>query len=189
MTASPSPARGRRPERELEALRDRIEVLMLQCLRAPSVHRALTGPESPSPVALSLRQVREHMRAVERRWAARASAEALEAERARAAAVAEELYRTAMARSTRSAASNVGVGYLNVAVKAQDQWIRLRGLDAPARIEVGGAGGGPLVVELADHPAEHLDPREEARRLCRLADDREAAAAEADAEAAAEAEA
>lgn len=189
MSASPSPARGRRSERDLAALRDRIEGLMLNHLGASAIHRALTGPESPSPIALSLRQVREHMRAVERRWAARASAEALEADWARAVAEAEDSIRVALARSTREAGSNVGVGYFNAALKARDQWIRLRGLDAPARIEVGGAGGGPLVVELADHPAEHLDPREEARRLRRLADDREAAAAEAEAEAAAEAEA
>ncbi len=180
MSAPPSPARGRRPERELAALRGRIEALLLQGLRPPAIHRALTGPESPSPVALSPRQVRDHVRAVERGWAERAGRDALDADRARAAAVAEELYRTAMARSTRSAASNVGVGYLNVAVKAQDQWIRLRGLDAPARTELTGPGGSPLAVALADHPADHLGPREEARRLRRLADDAEARAAEAD---------
>ena len=180
MSAAPSPARGRRPERELAALRDRIEALLLAGLRAPAIHRALTGPECPNPIVLSERQVRDHVRAIERGWAARASRETLEAERGRAAAVAEELYRTAMARSTRNAASNVGVGYLNVAVKAQDQWIRLRGLDAPARVELGGPGGAPVQVALADHPAEHLGPREEARRLRRLADDAEARAAEAD---------
>jgi hypothetical protein len=34
---------------------------------------------------------------------------------------------------------------------------------------------------LADHPAEHLEPREEARRLRQMAADREAAADEDDA--------
>ena len=34
----------------------------------------------------------------------------------------------------------------------------------------------PLFLALADHPAEHLDPREEARRLRQMAADREAEA-------------
>ena len=76
----------------------------------------------------------------------------------------------------------IGVGYFNAALKAQEQLIRLCGLDAPARTEVSGPGGSPLaVIALADHPAEHLDPREEARRLRQMAADREAAADEADA--------
>jgi hypothetical protein len=188
MVANPSPAlptgpvRGRRSERDLAALRERIETLMLQHIQAPAIHRALTGLESPTPIIISLRQVRTHMRAVERSWGARSTAETLEQDRARAIAAMEEATRIAFARSTRSSATNVGVGYFNAGLKAQEQWIRLRGLDAPARTEVSGPDGGPLLFALADHPAEHLDPREEARRLRQMAADREAeadAAAEA----------
>jgi hypothetical protein len=188
MVANPSPAlptgpvRGRRSERDLAALRERIETLMLQHIQAPAIHRALTGLESPTPIIISLRQVRTHMRAVERSWGARSTAETLEVDRARAIAAMEEATRIAFARSTRSSATNVGVGYFNAGLKAQEQWIRLRGLDAPARTEVSGPDGGPLFFALADHPAEHLDPREEARRLRQMAADREAeadAAAEA----------
>lgn len=93
-------------------------------------------------------------------------------------AATEDAIRIAFARSTRSAASNIGVGYFNAALKAQEQWIRLRGLDAPARTELTGPNGAPLLVALADHPAEHLDPREEARRLRQMAADRDAAADE-----------
>ena len=186
MVANPSPAlptgpvRGRRSERELAALRERIETLMLQHIQAPAIHRALTGLENPAPIVISLRQVRAHMRAVERSWGARSTAETLEADRARAIAAIEEAIRIAFARSTRSSATNVGVGYFNAALKAQEQWISLRGLNAPTRTEVSGPDGGPLFVALADHPAEHLDPREEARRLRQLAADREAVADEAD---------
>jgi hypothetical protein len=186
MVAKPSPAlptgpvRGRRSERDLAALRERIETLMLQHLRAPAIHRALTGRENPTPIVISPRQVRGHMRAVERSWGERSTAETLDADRARAIAATEEATRVAFARSTRNAASNIGVGYFNAGLKAQEQWIRLRGLDAPARTELSGPGGEPLSFALADHPAEHLDPREEARRLRQLAADREAAADEAD---------
>jgi hypothetical protein len=186
MVANPSPAlptgpvRGRRPERELAALRERIETLMLQHIQAPAIHRALTGLENPTPIVISPHQVRAHMRAVERSWGARSTAETLEADRARAIAAIEEAVRIAFARPTRSAATNVGVGYFNAALKAHEQWISLRGLNAPSRTEVSGPGGAPLLMVLADHPAEHLDPREEARRLRQLAADREAVADEAD---------
>jgi hypothetical protein len=182
MVANPSPAlptgpvRGRRSERDLAALRERIETLMLQHIQAPAIHRALTGLESPTPIIISLRQVRTHMRAVERSWGARSTAETLEQDRARAIAAMEEATRIAFARSTRSSATNVGVGYFNAGLKAQEQWIRLRGLDAPTRTEVSGPEGAPLFFALADHPAEHLDPREEARRLRQMAADREAEA-------------
>ena len=186
MVANPFPAlptgpvRGRRSERDLAALRERIETLMLQHIQAPAIHRALTGLENPTPITISLRQVRTHMRAVERSWGARSTAQTLDADRARAIAATEEATRVAFARSTRNAASNIGVGYFNAALKAQEQWIRLRGLDAPTRTEVSGPDGAPLFLALADHPAEHLDPREEARRLRQMAADREAAADEAD---------
>lgn len=170
------PVRGRRSERELAALRERIESLMLQHLQAPAIHRALTGLENPNPIVISLRQVRAHMRAIERSWGERSTAETLDADRARAIAATEEATRVAFARSTRNAASNIGVGYFNAALKAQEQWIRLRGLDAPTRTEVSGPDGAPLFLALADHPAEHLDPREEARRLRQMAADREAEA-------------
>jgi len=176
----PDPARGRRPERELALLRERIESLMLQHLRAPAIHRALTGLENPTPIVISPRQVRAHVTAVERSWGARSTADRVEQDRARAIAATEEAIRIAFARSTRNTASNVGVGYFNAALKAQEQWIRLRGLDAPARTEVSGPDGAPLFFALADHPAEHLDPREEARRLRQMAADRDAAADEAE---------
>jgi len=68
MDANPSPAlptgpvRGRRSERELAALRERIETLMLQHLRAPAIHRALTGLENPTPITLSAPGARPHAR-------------------------------------------------------------------------------------------------------------------------------
>ena len=173
---SPRPVRGRRPERELALLRERIETLMLQHIQAPAIHRTLTGLENPTPIVISLRQIRTHMRAVERSWGARSTVETLEADRARAIAATEEATRVAFARSTRNAASNIGVGYFNAGLKAQEQWISLRGLNAPSRTEVSGPDGAPLFFALADHPAEHLDPREEARRLRQMAADREAEA-------------
>jgi hypothetical protein len=174
------PVRGRRSERDLAALRERIETLMLQHIQAPAIHRALTGLENPTPIVISPRQVRAHMHAIERSWGARSTAETLEGDRARAIAAIEEAIRIAFARSTRSSATNVGVGYFNAALKAQEQWISLRGLNAPTRTEVSGPDGAPLLLALADHPAEHLDRHEEARRLRQMAADREAEADEAD---------
>jgi len=172
---APRPTRGRRSERELAALRERIEALMLQGLPASAIHRALTGPEAPDPILLSPRQVRAHMRAIERAWTARSGPDTLEQDRAKAAARLEDAMRTALGRSTLNARSNVGVGYLNAYLKAQEQWVRLRGLDAPARTELSGPGGTALTVSvaLADHPTEHLDPAEEARRFRQLATDLE----------------
>jgi hypothetical protein len=170
-SSTPRRVRGRRPEGEQAAIRDRVEQLMYQGLRSPAIHRALTGPETPNPILVSERQIRAHMAAVERAWADRASREHLEAEHAKAIAIAEETARTATVRSTLNARSNVGVGYLNAALKAQELVARLRGLYAPSRTELSGPEGASigLSVELADHPAEHLDPREEAARLRRWA--------------------
>jgi hypothetical protein len=177
-----APVRGRRSERDLAALRDRIELLMLGGLTsAPAIHRALAGPESPAPLALSERAVRGHMRAVERRWAQRARSTELDIERGRVIASLEEQARTAARRSALNANDNVGVGYARVQLQATEQLIGLRGLDAPIRTEISGPGGGPLtLLALVDHPAEHLDPREEARRLRQMAADAEARADESD---------
>jgi hypothetical protein len=174
--------RGRRSETEQAAIRERVEQLMYQHLRSPAIHRALTGAEAPNPVVISERGVRAQMMAVERAWADRAGHERLEAEHAKAIAIAEETARTATVRSTLNARSNVGVGYLNTALKAQDLAARLRGLVAPSRTELSGPGGTAvaLSVELTDHPAEHLGPLEEARRLRLMAADREAEAGEDD---------
>jgi len=165
--------RGRRTDAEQAAIRERVEQLMLGHLRhSPAIHRALTGPETPNPIAISERQVRAQMAAVERAWAARASRERLEAEYAKAIAIAEETARTAAARSTLNARSNIGVGYLNASLKALDLVARLRGLYPPSRTELSGPGGASLAVhvELADHPADHLDPADEAARLRRWAE-------------------
>jgi len=52
-------------------------------------------------------------------------------------------------------------------------------LYAPTQAELSGPAGAPLgvTVTLADHPAEHLEPAEEARRFRQLATDLEAEAA------------
>ncbi len=170
---------GRRSDAELAMIRERIESLMLAGYRSPAIHRALSGPEAPRPIDISERAVRSHMAAIERTWRKRASREHLEAHHAKAVALAEETARTALARSAVSANDNVGVGYLNTALKAQELVVRLRGLDAPIRTEIAGPGGGPVaLLTLADHPAEHLDPREEARRLRQMAADAKAQADE-----------
>jgi hypothetical protein len=172
--------RGRRPAAELAAIRGRVELLMLQGLRGPAIHRALSGPESPNPLAISERQVRAHMAAVERSWVERADRETTETERAKAVAMVEETMRVALQRSTMHAGSNMGVGYLNVHVKLLERWAKLRGLDAPQRQELTGRDGSPLQLQpvaMADHPAEHLTPKERADGFRRLA---EAADAEAD---------
>jgi hypothetical protein len=119
------------------------------------------------------------MATIGRAWAARSGPDTLEQDRAKAAALLEDAIRTALARSTLTARSNTGVGWFNAYLKAQEQWVRLRGLDAPSRTELSGPDGVPLAVSvaLADHPAEHLEPAEEALRLRRLATDLEAEAA------------
>jgi hypothetical protein len=171
-SSTPFRARGRRPEREQALIRERIEQLMYQNLRSPAIHRALTGPEAPKPVAISERQVRSHMAAIRRDWADRASGEHLAEEHAKAIAIAEETARTATLRSALNSRSNLGAAYMNTALKAQDLVARLRGLYAPSRTELSGPDGAALglSVALSDHPAEHLDPLEEARRLRRWAE-------------------
>jgi hypothetical protein len=179
-----TPALRPQPKRQLLLLRAQVPVVSLH--QRPPVtlfcpfhrNRCADGPEAPDPIVLSTRQVRAHKRAIERAWATRSSPEAAEGDRAKAAARLEDAMRTALGRSTLNARSNIGVGYFNAFLKAQEQWVRLRGLDAPTRHELSGPGGSSVGVsiELADHPAEHFEPREEARRLRQMAADREAEA-------------
>lgn len=170
---APRVRRGRRPASELLAIRARVEALMLQGLRSPAIHRALTGPECPNPIAMSERGVRDHMRAVERSWGERASAATLEADRAKRVAMIDEVSRVALTRSTMHAGSNIGVGYLNAFLKAQERYARLRGLDAPVRQEVTGTDGAAIglsVVPYPDHPLDHLPPAELAAAYRELAE-------------------
>jgi predicted DNA-binding transcriptional regulator AlpA len=158
--------RGRRSDAELAMIRERIESLMLAGYRSPAIHRALSGSEAPKPIDISERSVRSHKRAIERGWQERASREQLEAEHAKAIAMAEETVRTAFARSSLNARDNVGVGYLNTAVRGQELLARLRGLNAPLRTEIAGPGGGPVAVApIAALTHEPATPEEELRRL------------------------
>jgi hypothetical protein len=99
---------------------------MLQGLPPTAIHRALTGPEAPDPIVLSTRQVRAHMRAIERAWAVRSGPDTLEQDRANAAARLADVMRTALGRSTMNARSNLGVGYLNTDLTAEEATERLR---------------------------------------------------------------
>ena len=174
--------RGRPTEAELAMIRERIESLMLAGYRAPAIHRALTGPEAPKPIDISERAVRSHMRAIERAWAG-----ARESRAARGRACqgdrdgrGDRPHRVRPLEPVTPATTSASA-ISTRRLKAQELLVRLRGLDAPIRTEIAGPGGGPVtVIALADHPAEHLDPREEARRLRQMAADREAEADEAD---------
>jgi hypothetical protein len=168
--------RGRRPETELTEIRGRIEALLLQGLRSPAIHRALTSRESPNPIEISERQVRSHMSAVRRSWLAEASKRTIQEDRAAAMAGLEDIKRVALQRSALNANSNAGVGYLNAAIKAEEQLARIGGWYAPQQTELSGSGGAAIAVTVADHPVDHLSPVEQARRFRRLADDAEAEA-------------
>ncbi len=96
--AGPQRRRGRRPAAELAAIRSRVEALMLQGLRSPAIHRALSGADSPNPIVISERQVRSHMAAVERSWIERSDAASTEIERAKAIAMTEESMRMTLQR-------------------------------------------------------------------------------------------
>ena len=165
-------SRGRRPDRELAQTRERVETLLLQGLRPAAIHRALTGPDNPSPLTLSVDAVERHCRAVETGWRERSSD--LEGTRARLLALAEETVRIAAQRSVLNARSTIGVGYFNAFLKAQERVARLSGADAPAKQELSGKDGRPFaLVAFTDHPAEHLSPSEIAAGYRRLADELE----------------
>jgi hypothetical protein len=141
---------------------------MLQRYRSPAIHRALTGADNPSPIVISERQVRAHMKAVERSWLGRMATQTADQDHANAVAAAEDAMRVAFQRSTKNATSNIGVGYFNAYLKALERWAKLLGLDGPTKTELTGRDGGP--IELVAAPllpewSERLDPREVVRRL------------------------
>ena len=144
--------RGRPTDAELREVRGRVEELMLAGLRPAEIRRALP--------ALSEQSVERHCRAVREGWRARNAD--LEAERAEVVAQVREAARVAISRATLYSKSNLGVGYLNVHLKALERLARLLGLDAPVRTELSGRDGRPLGV--AVHPADTLTSAEQAER-------------------------
>jgi hypothetical protein len=144
--------RGRPTDAELRDVRGRVEELMLAGLKPAEIRRALP--------ALSEQSVERHCRAVREGWRSRNAD--TEAERAEVVAQVREAARVAISRATLYSKSNLGVGYLNVHLKALERLARLLGLDAPVRTEVSGRDGGPLGV--AVHPADTLTSAEQAER-------------------------
>jgi hypothetical protein len=119
------------------------------------------------------------MSAVRRAWLADSTSRTIDEARAAAIAGIEDMKRVALQRSALSAHSNAGVGYLNLALRAADQMAKISGLYAPVRAELSGPAGQPMELLVADHPSEHLEPAELARRLRQLALDADAKAAAA----------
>jgi hypothetical protein len=145
--------RGRPTDAELREARGRVEELMLAGLRPAEIRRALP--------TLSEQSVERHCRAVREGWRSRNAD--TEAERAEVVAQVREAARVAISRATLYSKTNLGVGYLNVHLKALERLARLLGLDAPVRTELSGRDGGPLGVTV--HPADALTPAEQAERF------------------------
>lgn len=152
---------GRPTDAALREVRGRVEELMLAGLKPSEIRRAMAGQGNP----LSERAVERHGQAVRASWRARTGD--LEGERAEVVAQVREAARVAVSRATLHSKSNLGVGYLNVHLKALERLARLLGLDAPLRTELSGKDGGPL--EVTGHPADALTPAEQAERLRSIA--------------------
>lgn len=156
---------GRPKDEDLAALRERIESLYLGGLGVAGIVRALAAPENATPIQITDRAVRGHLAWCRRKWAKEAGAESREDHRAEMVAAARDRERQAARLAARYSDSNLGVGYLNVALKAQERRARLLGLDF-TRHEVTGKDGAPIAVEPAW--AEGL-PLEERLRRAKLA--------------------
>lgn len=68
-------------------------------------------------------------------------------------AAARETARLAVSRAGLYSKSNLGVGYLNVQLKALERLSRLLGLDAPVRTELSGGHDRPLEVSVPGESA------------------------------------
>ena len=121
---------GRPTDAALREVRGRVEELMLAGLKPAEIRRATAGQGNP----LSERAVERHCQAVRASWRARTGD--LEGERAEVVAQVREAARVAVSRATLHSKSNLGVGYLNVHLKALERLARLLGLDAPLRTEL-----------------------------------------------------
>ena len=119
---------GRPTDAELREVRERVEELMLAGLKPAEIRRALAS------LTLSEQSVERHCRAVREGWRARNGD--LEGARAEVVAQVREAARVAVSRATLHSKSNLGVGYLNVHLKALERLARLLGLDAPLRTEL-----------------------------------------------------
>lgn len=175
------PKGGRPKEEDLIALRERIETLSLNGLSAWAIARALAAPENTTPISLSVRTVNDHLSIIRKGWLKRAAGGELDGERARLVALAVERERTAIRAANRNADTQVGVGYMNVALKAQERLAKLLGLDV-MRTELTGRGGGPVVIAPEPTWDQDLPPLEQARRLRLEADALEQAVAQQEAE-------
>lgn len=153
---------GRPTNADIEAVRERIETLYLNGMRSTAIVSALAAPENTRPIVLSRKAVDMHLKAIKAKWATAAGPDSVEAHRQELIALASERERQASRMAQRYSDSNLGVGYLNASLKAQERRAKLLGLDI-TRTELTGRNGGPIEVE--PNWDDDLEPAERARRL------------------------
>ncbi len=128
---------GRPTERELAALRARIEQMSLD---------GATEMEIAVSAGISERAVRRHLVAIRASWAQRNPQ--LEEARGWLIALAVSLDRTAsQGVADLPADSSVRVGYLKLRLGAQERLARLIGADTATRKELAVPNGGPINVD------------------------------------------
>lgn len=163
---------GHVPTVELVDLRERIAGMYLAGMAATTIRTSLAAPTNARPIELSRRAIERHMAAVRAGWVRDAEPELLAAARAEQIAKTRDLWRRASRLAQLRSDTALGVGYMNVAIRALEREAKLLGADAAAKVEHSGPKGRPIEVE-------ELDPAEVLRRLALIQEDYAARAAAA----------
>lgn len=147
---------GRRTKEAQDELRTKIKRLMLQ---------GVSYDEIAPVVDLKPDTVRKHVSAIRKEW--------LEEGISKSESKIELLQRANMVAKlaasghadARKNSFGGQVAFLKLQLEVLDRIAKLTGAYEPEQVELKGANGGPLVVQLADHTLDNLDADALAKRL------------------------
>lgn len=145
---------GRKPQAEIDALRERITQLLLNGV--PTAQIAVTTD-------LSIHTVREHIRNIRKKWAEDQPDQILT--RAELVQRARMIGQQAAIGASKARGSAMEVQYLKIQIEILDKVAKLTGAYAPVRQEVTGAEGGAIEISKTPHEIDTLTAGELAGRL------------------------
>jgi hypothetical protein len=161
---------GRKPQAQIDALRERITQLLLNGVPTAQISQATD---------LSVHTVREHIRAIRKKWAEDQPDQTLT--RAELIQRARMIGQQAAIGASKARGSGMEIQYLKIQIEILDKVAKLAGAYAPVRQEVSGVDGAAIEISRTPHEIDSLTAGELSSRLKIWAEDLEKNADEVEA--------
>jgi hypothetical protein len=145
---------GRKPQAQIDALREQITQLLLNGVPTAQISKATD---------LSVHTVREHIRAIRKKWAEDQPDQILT--RAELVQRARMIGQQAAVGASKARGSAMEIQYLKIQIEILDKVAKLTGAYAPVRQEVSGVDGGAIEISKTPHEIDTLTSGELSGRL------------------------